>query len=148
MQSQAKPQIPRSVKLREETKWLVVERYVRSFEKVTFKALRVGGAYIVGYVDEEGVKNYALVAPLHVVRSGRADFVHELVRALRVGQGERVELAEVEAASYIVEERRTRKYVYSPWPDIRVYQLVEWESGPYLYLLRLEVGETLAVEGP
>jgi len=145
MQNQTKP---RSVKLREENVWFVVERYIRDSRRVAFKALRVGGAYIVGYVDEEGVKNYALATPVHVTRSGRADFVHELVRALRGGQGERVELVDVEAMAYIVEERRTRKYVYSPWPDIRVYQLVEWESGPYLYHLRLEVGETLAVEGP
>jgi len=142
---------PKSLKLREEDMWRVYDRAVKDVRRVRLRALRVGGeggAYIVAYIDEYGDKVYRVVNPGDWLRDDYSQYrewaesAAGIVYALRRYAGSTVELVDVDAAVYVVEEVEVHKYTHRAL-ERRHVMAVEWKDGPYNYAIHLREGEEL-----
>jgi len=142
---------PRSIRLREEDSWRIYDRAVKELRRVRFKALRVGGeggAYIVAYIDEYGDKVYRVVNPGDWLRPDYSQYrewaesAAGIVYALRRYAGSTVELVDVDATAYVVEEVEVHRYTHRAL-ERRHVMAVEWKDGPFNYAIRLREGEEL-----
>ena len=143
--------IPRSIRLKEEDSWRVYERSIKEVKRIRFKAVRVGGeggAYIVTYIDEYGDKVYRVVNPGDWLRDDYSQYrewaesAAGIVHALRRFAGSSVELVEVDAVAYAVEEVEVHRYTHRAL-EKRYLLVVEWKDGPYNYAIHLAEGEEL-----
>jgi len=138
-------QTPKTLKPVSEDSWYITENVVEGVIDVSFKAIKIGNVYLLGYT-KDGEKSYIVAAPSATVYGydNEWEVLETLVDAIRTG--ERIERVDVNATMYIV--KRIRRNKHTGHVIERGFRLIEWEDGGITYSIDLEEDEEIISEGP
>jgi len=140
------PRFPKTLKPVREDEWFITENVVEKVVEISFKAIKIGNAYLLGYLRDGEEKHYIIATPSATIYSYENEWeaLEALVNAIR--SGERIEHVDVNAAMYVVKRIRRNKHTGHVRED--VFKIIEWEDGGNMYSVDLEEFEEIIPEGP